>query len=474
MLPSEFKDRMRKLLGVESEALFDEIENGVAVRSFRINEIKALVGDKGDFSPEIVKAPMSFPENAYYTDEEHPGSLPCHHAGMIYMQDPSAMATVHAFRIPEGANVLDSCSAPGGKTTQLAAFVGEKGIVVANEYDTKRCRILQSNVERMGCKNTVVVNLDTAVLAETYPSVFDVVLCDAPCSGEGMFRKNELAVGEWSLENVEMCAERQKEILSNVIKCVKSGGMLIYSTCTFSLEENEMNVAWILDNYPEFRLVPCDSRLSNITADGITYDGCAYDMSLCRRFYTHISKGEGQFIALLERACGECETETKTSKIEKKKKSLPPKKDKTEVELLSAASDFLKENIRKNIENEGGYTLFALGGKAYLKPDIALPKYGVFAAGVCVGEMVGKRFVPHHQLFSAFGKDFLRRVNLTQSESATFDYLRGAEISVDGRLESDGKNDGYAAILVDGCPLGGGKISGGVCKNHYPKGLRNQ
>ena len=210
MLPKEFKERMVKLLGGESELLFDEIENKVAVRSFRINEIKLSVDDLSRNPPEISARRALFPEGAFYTDEEHPGSLACHHAGMIYMQDPSAMATVYAANIPKGAKILDSCSAPGGKTTQLAAMTGDRGIVVANEYESKRCRILQSNVERMGCKNTVVVNLDTAVLAETYPEVFDVVLCDAPCSGEGMFRKNELAVEEWSLENVQMCAERQR------------------------------------------------------------------------------------------------------------------------------------------------------------------------------------------------------------------------------------------------------------------------
>ena len=474
MLPSEFKKRMRNLLGGESDALFEEIENGVAVRSFRINEIKLSVEGIAENAPEIDKKPMSFPNGAYYTDEEHPGSLPCHHAGMIYMQDPSAMATVHAVKIPKGVKILDSCSAPGGKTTQLAAFAGENGVVVANEYEAKRCRILQSNVERMGCKNTVVVNLDTAVLAETYPETFDVVLCDAPCSGEGMFRKNELAVGEWSIENVEMCAERQREILSNVVKCVKSGGMLIYSTCTFSLEENEMNVSWLLDTYPEFKLLPVEEGLRAVTSDGITYEGCSYDMTVCRRFYPHVSKGEGQFIALFQRVGDSEAVVAKTVKNDKKKKSSPEKRDKAEAELLAAASDFLKENLRIGFENGTAYTLVALGGKAYLKPDIDLPKYGVFAAGVCVGEMIGKRFVPHHQLFSAFGRDFLRRIILTEIDKETYDYLRGMEIGVDGKLEAEGKREGYAAVLVNGSPLGGGKISGGVCKNHYPKGLRNQ
>ena len=224
MLPIEFKERMKSLLGGESELLFEEIENGVEARSFRINKIKAQVDicEKLEFGINGTRA--AFPKGAFYTEEEHPGSLPCHHAGMIYMQDPSAMATVHAVKISKGALILDSCSAPGGKTTQLADMTGEEGIVVANEYEAKRCRILLGNVERMGCRNTTVLNLDTAVLAEVYPEKFDVVLCDAPCSGEGMFRKNSRAIDEWSVDNVKMCAERQREILANVAKCVAAGG----------------------------------------------------------------------------------------------------------------------------------------------------------------------------------------------------------------------------------------------------------
>ena len=218
------------------------------------------------------------------------------------MQDPSAMATVWAVELSEGMTVLDSCSAPGGKTTQIAAAVGESGIVVANEYEAKRCRILQGNVERMGAKNTVVVNLDTAEIAELYPQKFDLVLCDAPCSGEGMFRKNKLAIDEWNEDNVTMCAERQREILSNVAKCVAPQGILLYSTCTFSLEENEMNVAWFLDSHKDFELVPVSDILSRHTSDGICLDGCGYDMTLTRRFYPHVSNGEGQFIALMRRS----------------------------------------------------------------------------------------------------------------------------------------------------------------------------
>lgn len=475
MLPLEFKERMKRLLGSESEAFFAEIENREAVRAFRVNGIKLTPEQFEAAAPEIDRRAMSFPYGAYYTEEEYPGSLPCHHAGMIYMQDPSAMATVYAVNIPEGSKVLDSCSAPGGKTTQLAAFVGDTGIVVANEYEAKRCRILQSNVERMGCRNTVVVNLDTAVLAETYPEKFDVVLCDAPCSGEGMFRKNDRAIEEWSLDNVRMCAERQREILSNVVRCVAPGGRLIYSTCTFSLEENEMNVAWLLDSFADFSLVEVESGLKSVTSDGICLDGCEYDMTKARRFYPHISKGEGQFIAVFERAAGEVveDHEPKSKKKDKKKKPTSDSARREDALLLKTAEDFLRDNLCEGYENGAKYELFALGGKVYLKPDIDLPKYGVFAAGVCVGEVIGKKFTPHHQLFSAFGTSFIRKVILKQSDPDTEAYLKGLEFDAKN-ICTFGKSDGWAAVIVDGCPLGGGKIVGEKCKNHYPKGLRNK
>lgn len=473
MLPEKFKKRMEGLLGEQSVDFFEAVETREAVKSFRVNEIKCSVQDFEVLDVKIDKRKASFPSDAYYTEEKFPGRLPCHHSGMIYMQDPSAMATVHAIEIPRGARVLDSCSAPGGKTTQLAAAVGESGVVVANEYEAKRCRILQSNVERMGCVNTVILNLDTAVLAEVYAAEFDVVLCDAPCSGEGMFRKNSLAVDEWSEENVEMCAERQREILTNVQKCVAENGYLIYSTCTFSLEENEMNVAWFLDSFPGFELCEVAEGLKQVTSDGICLEGCGYDMTKTRRFYPHVSAGEGQFIAVMQRI-GRAERRDEMTLKSKGKKGGAQKPDKQQLEAIAAAREFIGENLAEGSIDESLYELIYLNEKVYIKPRIDLPKYSVFAAGVCVGELAGKRFVPHHQLFSAYGNCFARKVMLNGESVQAAQYLRGLEISAEGLESFCGKADGWAAVLIDGCAVGGGKISSGVCKNHYPKGLRNQ
>ena len=474
MLPIEFSKRMKHLLRDESDAFFKALEEESAVRSFRVNGIKATSDALDSEEVRIDRKKADFPPECYYTEEAFPGYLPCHHSGMIYMQDPSAMATVHAVKIEKGIKALDSCSAPGGKTTQICEAVGDNGIVVANEYESKRCRILQGNVERMGAKNTVVVNHDTAVLAEVYPSVFDLVLCDAPCSGEGMFRKNSQAIDEWSVSNVEMCAERQREILNNVVKCVKVGGKLVYSTCTFSLEENEMNVAWLLDNYPDFVLCDVEDDLKRATSDGIMLDGCRYDMTKTRRFYPHASRGEGQFIAVFQRISGEEAEEKADKKSKKDKKGSQARVPKEETALLELAESFLNENLKDEALKGLDLSLISLNGYAYLKPNVALPDFGVFAAGVCVGEVQGKRFLPHHQLFSAFGKDFKRQIILTSGMRETEDYLRGLEISCGEYEIFEGKAEGYAAVICDGCALGGGKISGGVCKNHYPKGLRNQ
>ena len=473
MLPEKFKERMIKMLGDEAEKLFFEIENGSAVRSFRVNEIKCPSGAIGAGQIDGKKA--EFPPECFYTEEQHPGSLACHHSGQIYMQDPSAMATIHALTVQKGAKVLDSCSAPGGKTTQLAALVGDDGIVVANEYDTKRCRILQSNVERMGCRNTIVLNHDTKVLAEVYPRFFDIVLCDAPCSGEGMFRKNELAISDWSEEKVAGCAEMQREILANVVQCVAPGGYLIYSTCTFSLDENEYNVDWFLRKYPDFSLCRVSDGLEGATSDGICFDGAVADMKLCRRFYPHISKGEGQFIALLKRddsddcAQGVVPSEVKKQKNKKGNDLQKGKASREESDTLMAARDFVEENLVEIPDKKIVY----LGGKAFLAPKAPMPSFSVFAAGVCVGEIERGRFIPHHQIFSAYGDLFKRKIALAVDDSRAENYICGLEISSDGMVCADGaKSSGFAAVLIDGAAVGGGKVSGGVCKNHYPKGLR--
>ena len=229
MIPEKFSERMKKLLGEEYSA-FESTLSEDSVRGVRVNTAKISVDDYKS-ATELMLSPIPYAEYGFIPEScDGIGTLPEHHAGMIYVQDPGAMATVTALDVKRGWRVLDACSAPGGKASQLAALIGDEGVILANEYVPKRAKIIVTNFERLGIKNAVVTSLDTAKIAEMFSSYFDLVLCDAPCSGEGMFRKYDEALTEWSEENVALCAERQREILANCAKVVKAGGYLLYST----------------------------------------------------------------------------------------------------------------------------------------------------------------------------------------------------------------------------------------------------
>ena len=452
-VPSKFLARMEELLPRDQYTAFCAALTAPAVRALRINTVKTEADRVLTLLP-FAATPVSFAENAFYATDDKVGALPCHHAGMIYMQDPSAISAVAALDVCEGLRVLDLCAAPGGKSTQLAAAIGDTGVLVSNEYVPARCRILQGNVERMGLTNTVVTNLSAEALADFYGEYFDLVVVDAPCSGEGMLRKYEVASEEWSEENVSLCAARQREILKSAVGCVAPGGRLLYSTCTFSPEENEQNVAWLLDTYPEFTLVPVRGEVAAVTADGIAVNG--RDLSLCRRFYPHLSPGEGQFLALLTRACA------KTPSAPQKSAPQP---------LSRSEADAVKAFFEQTLTQMPKGMLCRLRDSIFLAPDAPLPRGGVFTAGVCVGTLTKGRIEPHHHLFTALGKLFCRRLHLLADDPRVGKYLRGEEIDCP---ELSAMPNGYACVFYEGAPLGGGKCVNGRLKNHYPKGLRNK
>ena len=297
-LPLRFTERMKALLGDE----FGDFLNSYTetpVRAFRVNTDKISVEDFLKINPfDTEKIP--YVENGFYFTDEKIGNHPFHHAGMIYVQEPGAMAPAECVDLEPDWVVLDMCSAPGGKSSQLKNKLGENGVIVSNEIIPSRCKILTGNVERLGLKNVVTTCMDTGRLAKIFPESFDLIMVDAPCSGEGMFRKDDVAIDEWSEENVKNCASRQKEILENAVKCLKNGGYIIYATCTFSLEENEMTVDWFLKSHPDFEIVRVKKEVEENTCDGIFFDGCTCEnIKFSRRFYPHKSKGEGQFMAVL-------------------------------------------------------------------------------------------------------------------------------------------------------------------------------
>ena len=456
MVPQDFLNRMRQMPDLD-HAAFEAALNTAAVRALRVNSIKTTSEKLIPLLPFSAK-PLPFAPNAYYAPEDKVGSLPAHHAGMLYMQDPGAISTICAAAPEEGLRVIDLCAAPGGKSTQLAAAIGEEGVLVSNEYVSARCRILQGNVERMGAKNTVVTNLDTAALADFYGDCFDLVVADAPCSGEGMFRKYEVASEEWSVENVLLCAKRQQEILENAARLTRPGGRLLYSTCTFSLEENEQNVDAFLTAHPEFSLLPVTEDILNITANGVNFDGCNHNMTPCRRFYPHLSPGEGQFVALMVRSGDATPTTAARDGL-----AAPDKK------TLQAVTAFLQDIL---IAPPSGKRFTVMRDTVWLTPDIPVPSRGIFAPGVCIGTLQKGRIEPHHQLASAYGKQYRRRIELAADDPRVAAYLRGEELPLTATEAALG--NGYAAVLFEGAPLGGGKIVGDRLKNHYPKGLRNR
>lgn len=450
-LPCEFENRMKTLLGDEFEDFkksFDE----PPVRAFRVNTDKISLEYFERINPFPCEK-IPYVHNGFYFDYEGIGNHPYHHAGMIYVQEPAAMVPVESIEIGKNWKILDMCAAPGGKSSQIKNKLGENGILVSNEIVPSRCKILTGNIERMGFKNVVTTCMHPQKLVKTFPEkYFNMIMVDAPCSGEGMFRKEDIAIDEWSPENVKMCAERQAEILDCAAKLVKVGGYIVYSTCTYSLEENEMTVDAFLERHPDFELVPVTEKVRENTADGIHFDGCKCEnIHYTRRCYPNKTKGEGQFVAVLHFAESDIDIEHFSVPFGKEKL------DKTLVEFLDATLvTYKKENVQM-------YN----GNPVYFTPEFPVPKGVAFACGVTIGEIRKNYVVPHHQFFMALGTDFKRKINLSADSEEIKKYLHGEEFDTSC-------HNGWAVVLVDDCTVGGVKVSNGKAKNHYPKGLRTK
>ncbi len=440
-LPTEFETRMKALLGEQYPA-FEQSLKKPPVRGVRLNAKK---GDPAALSQILWDDPIPYAKNGYYLTKEKIGNHPYHHAGALYVQEPAAMMPACMVEIPENAVVLDLCAAPGGKSMGLYSQLGEDGILVSNEIIPARCKILTSNVERLGFRNTVVTCMDSAAIAKVFPKTFDVIMVDAPCSGEGMFRKEEIAVTQWSPENVEKCAARQEEILDNAALALKDGGMILYATCTFSVEENEKQVEGFLQRHPDFRLMPVKEQVKAHTCDGVK------GLTECRRFYPHVAQGEGQFGTVLLNTNAPCPAP-----------SAPKKKKPLEQKIPKVVTDFLQEVLQ---DHDPQKVIMRGETPVYFTPDFSVQGARVFACGVTIGEIKKNYILPHHQFFSAMGKDFKQKIDFSPDDPMLTRYLKGEEIPVTCQK-------GWAVVTVDGYPLGGVKVVNGIAKNHYPKGLR--
>lgn len=443
-MDSVFKREICQLFNWSSEE-FDDVFNGPQYRGIRINTLKSdynTVASGFDFP--LKKSP--FYKDSYYIPSDYSGigNHPFHHAGAFYVQEPSASSVLSAISAKKGQKVLDLCAAPGGKSTGIAAEIGKDGFIWCNEYVRKRAAALLSNIERMGITNAVVSSLSADYLCNALTGFFDIVCVDAPCSGEGMWRHNPLVEKQWSLDYVNECASLQKEILFSAAVAVRSGGRLIYSTCTFNKKENEKNVVWFLENFPEFSLCDVDAEFGT---NGLS--GNAEVDKKVRRISPK-EKGEGHFVAVFEK--GGMEEDTYFDTV---KESVTPQNKKI-------VEEFFKENFKNSLDG----VLIEKNNLVYLvpfgTPDI---KGDILRYGLLVGEIRKGRLEPAHTLFNTPHLIPIRSVELDLNDERLVKFLKGEEIAVQGEK-------GYTGVTVLGIPLGFGKCSGERLTNKYPKGLR--
>lgn len=442
-LPIDFCERMRELVGGEYDDFIKSYDTQIN-RGVRINKLKC------DTLPELFsdsEKVLWCPDGYYVKDGTVSGNHPYHAAGVIYFQEPSAMCVAEGLPLCDDAKILDLCAAPGGKTTHIGARMKNKGLLVANEIISKRAAILSENVERMGLTNTIVTNETPSHLAEKFQGFFDGIIVDAPCSGEGMFRKEPQAVDEWSVNHTLSCAVRQKNILDDAYKMLKCGGYIMYSTCTFSYDENEAVVKHMMEKYNmELCPIPGLDMLSQGIGDG---------MENCRRVFPHKNKGEGHFTALLRRTE---ENETATEFVKKQNK----RKDTTLETAVRLYYEFEKSALKVHLDGE--FVLF--GDNLYVLPQyVDIDKLKVLRCGLHLGEVKRNRFEPSHALSHAFDEDvYINKVETLQNSEDIKKYMHGETLSSDV--------SGWCVIKTEKYIVGWGKGSNGIVKNHYPKHLR--
>lgn len=463
ILPSLFESRMRRLLGSEYAAFFDAWNQPLTTRGLRANTLKIAPAALWQLLPFAV-TPVPFSPNGGVTAAQfRAGAEPLHHAGAYYMQEPSAMSAVTVLAPVPGERVLDLCAAPGGKSTQIAAALQGDGLLWANEYIPARARILLQNLERLGVRNSVTSCGDTARVADALPEWFDAVLADVPCSGEGMFRKEPDAIPDWSEDTVRLCAERSRGILDNAARCVRPGGRLVISTCTFAPEENECAVIRFLHDHPDFTLQRIDApfgrpafdtdRILSFLDPALHAFAKTVDTTACRRIFP-CDSGEGHFIALLHRE-GDALTSAPLY--------TPSRTDTGAEQARALYGDCFAD------EPLGTFVTF--GNTVRLLPPLfpAVQGITVLSAGISVAELCGERALraePCHAAFQAATADTCRRVlNLELPDPRVTAFLRGEEITADTPA-------GFTGVALNGILTGFGKVSGTKLKNRYPKHLR--
>lgn len=466
-LPQEYVDKMINLLGEEEFSLYQaSLEED---RSFgvRVNTLKISNTDFLEKLGQIINVKQEIPwtSDGFYYDPfekdntEMPGKLPFYHAGLYYIQEPSAMYPAQQLDVKPGDKVLDLCAAPGGKSTKLGVKLAGEGLLVANDISQERVKALIYNLELAGVKNVIVTNESPANLSKKFKGYFDKILVDAPCSGEGMFRKDNEAVKSWGKFKTEVCAEMQREILEYAHVMLKPGGHILYSTCTFDPAEDENMIAEFMEKYPVYELLPLE-KVGGIV-DGL------YEMSNAARLWPHKLKGEGHFTAMLEKKSDGNKFDGDSDK---------PRNGKS-YKILKEVPDEFKKFWEKNMHGEipSGYYYTAGDGLYHLPctpPDIdglKVPKIGLN-----MGELNHGKFKPSQQFAMAYGEALIRKINFEYDSEDIKRYLRGETLTVTNTFD-----DGWYAVCVSskditeiGYVLGTGVMSNGMLKNMYPKGWR--
>lgn len=452
-LPMSFRTKFTELLGqADAEQLFTAIDNETK-KAFRLNPLK----------PNFEQVSLPLTEPLKLIDDAYVGQINGRSveqlAGYVYSQDPAAMYVAQVAAVQPGEYVLDLCAAPGGKTTQLASGMLQKGILVANEINQGRAKILLENVERSGIKNAVVLNESPQRLSPVFANFFDKIVVDAPCSGEGMFRKDPGAVEYWSPDYVLTCQARQKEIVTEAYKMLKPGGRLIYSTCTFSPEEDEQIVEFLLEEFSDLELVPIELHEEFDPGRPEWGTSGLEALKYTARFWPQKGFGEGQYVAVLQKKAAENEsgktvalTDFKRSKVDWSKTPVP--------EFLQALNQPKSLFSFDKLELSNEHVFLPILNPAALKG------IRVLRNGLELGEIKKKRFVPHHHFAQALDVDITPAVELTSEvEFEKFAHGEALPVTTDVR--------GYCLVAYQGKAFSWGKIGQDkILKNFYPKGLR--
>lgn len=456
-LPEKFTSSMKKLLNDEYDDYIKSFEEP-RIYGLRVNTAKISVEEFLKISPFNLRQIPWIENGFFYSEEDRPAKHPYYFAGLYYLQEPSAMTPANLLPVKSGERVLDLCAAPGGKSTELAAKLNGKGLLVSNDISATRAKALLKNLELFGVPNMAVVCEMPQKLAEYFPEYFDKILIDAPCSGEGMFRKDNKLIKAWQSNGPEFYSNLQKNIVLEAVKMLKPGGLMIYSTCTFALEEDEQQIQYILDNCEDMSVVPLEKKEG--FCDGL-YElaNTSEDTKGCVRLFPHKIEGEGHFVALMKKA-GELKEDLSGKNLTSNVKKVPQ-------EIL----DFLQYTTIDIDMSE----LQIIDTRVYVVPkelgELKGLKY--LRTGLLLGEIKKNRFEPSQALAMALKMEqFDSVINLNVDDARVIKYLKGETIEVDDINVK--RTSGWQLVCVDGYPLGFGKLVNGTLKNKYLSGWRWQ